>query len=163
MKNALAVVISLAVIFLMTGCDKSEADKAAEAAKIAEVKINEQKAKQATFQFLVEERAVSRNNAERLAAAWRASNPIVSGMVIEPHSDSTISASCPQGDGWATVTFISREGNKARQDTETITAYCSTVDPSLGCYLKSEFQSKRFAEENDKCNDSLPSPLPRFK
>lgn len=166
MKNTLAVVISLAVIFLMTGCGQNESEKAAAAAKDAQIKIDQAAARRATFEFLAEERQAVKNNVTKSAASYRADNPRLDGMDMVAHTDSTISAECPQGDGWASVSFLERDPNikNRKQAVEKVEVYCSTVDEAIGCFTKEVFQNKAvYAKQNDHCDVSLPSPLPRFK
>ena len=67
-------------------------------------------------------------------------------------------AACPQGDGWATVTIMRVE----EKSTEKYTAKCSTASAALGCYLDKDFEKKPFAKEENKCNTTLPFPLPKI-
>jgi len=68
--------------------------------------------------------------------------------------DSTISATCPQGDGWASMDL--------EKGGTTLALKCSTVSESIGCMTKEDFSKKAFAEEDGHCNKNIPFPLPKI-
>ena len=159
-KGIFAVIMGLAIfstVSVLTGCSgKTEAEKVAEHEQV-------NKAKAATFQFLEDQRTIATDNATMAAQEYRANNPRLAGMKIVPHTDSTISASCPSGDGWASLTMMdSKDGGNRTTDIEKIKIKCSTVSLNLGCYLEKDFENKPFAQEEGRCNTSLPSPLPKI-
>lgn len=87
-------------------------------------------------------------------------------MEIVAHTDSTISAVCPGGDGWVSVSFLLRDADvkNRKVGVQKIEVMCSTVDKAVGCYTKDVFDKKKvFAEQNDRCDPNIPSPIPRFK
>lgn len=112
------------------------------------------------FNTLEDARAQARANAEFNAAAYRAENPRMQGLKIVGHGDSTQTAECPQGDGWASLSIMNVD--KDAQKVEKYKVKCSTVSPSLGCYLESDFQTKPFAKQENQCDKSLPFPLPKI-
>ena len=116
--------------------------------------------KQKFFNTLEDARALARDNALFNAEGYRSESPRLQGLKIVSHGDSTQSPECPQGDGWATVSFM---GTKAVDGSiEKYKAVCSTVSASLGCYLEKDFQEKPFSKQNNRCDPSLPFPLPKI-
>ena len=77
------------------------------------------------------------------------------------HGDSTQSADCPQGDGWASVSFLGKK-QEGTSEVEKYSVVCSTVSQSIGCFLKQDFQAKPYAAKEGKCDKSIPFPLPKF-
>lgn len=155
MKKMLAVICIAMAGLVMSGCGKSETDRVAEKAQVEQRKVQ-------SFQFLEDQRTIAKENAEFVAADYRSSNPRLSGMKIVGHTDSTISESCPSGDGWVSLSLMDAEGAKSRKDVEKIKIKCSSVSLSLGCYLEKDFTEKPFAKEEGVCNKNLPSPLPKI-
>ena len=92
-------------------------------------------------------------NAEYNAKNWRNQNKPEGKIVMR--GDSTISETCAQGDGWATV--------DVEQNTKTIELKCSTVSGTIGCIEKVDFQSrKQYSNQEGVCNKELPFPLPKI-
>ena len=114
------------------------------------------------FDTLEDARATGRVNALFNAAAYRAENPRLEGMRIVSHGDSTMTAECPQGDGWASVSFLNVVGEGKGKEVEKYTAKCSTVSASLGCYLDKDFTNKPFAKQENRCDANLPFPLKKI-
>lgn len=112
--------------------------------------------KEVSFDTLEDARATGRDNALFNAAAYRAENPRLEGMRIVSHGDSTQNPECPQGDGWASVSFLNVVGEGKGKEVEKYTAKCSTVSASLGCYLDKDFMNKPFAKQENRCDASLP-------
>lgn len=137
MKNTLLAFLAIAAMGL-TACGKKE---------------------DVSFQTLEDARNQARENALFNAQAYRAENPRFNeGFKIVSHGDSSQTASCPQGDGWATVSIMRVE----EKSTEKYTAKCSTVSQALGCYLDKDFEKKPFTKEEGRCNTTLPFPLPKI-
>lgn len=134
--------ILIALALLATACGKKEETPAI------------------SFNTLEDARAQARANAEFNAAAYRAENPRLQGLKIVGHGDSTQTMECPMGDGWASLSIM--DVDKEKQKTEKYKVKCSTVSPTLGCYLESDFQTKPFARQENQCDRSLPFPLPKF-
>ena len=114
------------------------------------------------FDTLEDARNTGRDNALFNAAAYRAENPRLEGLRIVSHGDSTQAPGCPQGDGWASVTFMGVTGEGKGKEIEKYTAKCSTVSGSLGCYMDKDFTNKSFAKQENRCDTSLPFPLKKI-
>ncbi len=116
--------------------------------------------KEVAFDTLETARAQARDNALYNAQLYRATSPRVKEFDIVPHGDSAQEPGCPQGDGWASVAFMKVTGNQV----EKYTAKCSTVSPTLGCYLDADFKGKPFSAEDGKCQptNKVPFPLPKI-
>jgi hypothetical protein len=155
-KNLFFGIVMFTVMFGISGCGKSESERVNEKV-IADKQIAQ------SFQFIEDQRSIAKENAEFIAADYRASNPRLSGMKIVGHTDSTISASCPSGDGWASLSMMDVKDNAKNRtsDIEKIKVKCSTVSLNLGCYLEKDFSEKPFSKEEGICNKNLPSPLPK--
>ena len=139
MKNL--IVISFVSVLAIAGCSKKE---------------------QVSFDTLEDARTIGRENALFNAASYRAENPRLEGLRIVSHGDSTQTNSCPQGDGWASVSFLGVTGEGKGKDVEKYVAKCSTVSASLGCYLEKDFTSKPFARQENTCDPALPFPLKKI-
>ena len=112
-----------------------------------------------SFNTLEDARAQARSNAEFNAANYRAENPRMVGMKIVGHGDSTQVATCPQGDGWASISLMNVD--KAAGTVEKYKIKCSTVSATLGCYIEADFAVKPFASQENRCDATLPFPLPK--
>lgn len=112
-----------------------------------------------SFNTLEDARNQARANAEFNAIAYRSENPRMQGLKIVSHGDSTQSATCPQGDGWASLSIMNVDKEKA--SSEKYKVKCSTVSAALGCYLEADFEKKPFAKSENQCDKTLPFPLPK--
>lgn len=112
-----------------------------------------------SFNTLEDARNQARANAEFNATSYRSENPRMQGLKIVSHGDSTQTAACPQGDGWASVSIMNVD--KERAAVEKYKVKCSTVSAALGCYLEQDFQQKPFAKQENSCDSTLPFPLPK--
>jgi hypothetical protein len=113
------------------------------------------------FDTLEDARSQARANALFNAQAYRAENPrFDEGFKIVSHGDSSQTPDCPQGDGWATVSLMKVENKQV----EKYTIKCSTVSPSIGCYIEADFQKKPYASEEGTCQSTnkVPFPLPKI-
>lgn len=111
------------------------------------------------FNTLEDARTTARDNGLFNAQQYRADNPrFDEGFKIVSHGDSTQTAECPQGDGWASVAIMRVAG----KEVEKYTAKCSTVSAALGCYLDKDFEKKAFARQENHCDASLPFPLQKL-
>jgi hypothetical protein len=115
-----------------------------------------------SFDTLEDARNTGRENALFNAATYRAENPRLEGTRIVSHGDSTQTNECPQGDGWASVSFLNVTGEGKGKEVEKYVAKCSTVSSALGCYLDKDFANKPFARQENRCDTSLPFPLKRI-
>jgi hypothetical protein len=122
-----------------------------------------------SFQTVEEQRAQGRSNAAASAAEYQRQNPRVQGWESVVKADTTHSATCPQGDGWAEVVFMrtEREDGKTKNlQIEKATVMCSTVSVNQGCVMVSPVDnwSKHPAKGQDGiCASTLevPFPLPK--
>lgn len=145
MKFAILIIVAV-FSSLLTGCGKSEPEKV-------------------SFNTLEDARAQVRANAEFNATAYRAENPRLAGMKIVGHGDSTQAPDCPQGDGWASLSLMNVNKDATTNQTqavEKVKIKCSTVSVSLGCYTEADFTGKPFAKQENRCDTSLPFPLPKL-
>lgn len=115
-----------------------------------------------SFDTLEDARNTGRENALFNAATYRAENPRLEGTRIVSHGDSTQANGCPQGDGWASVSFLNVSGEGKGKEVEKYVAKCSTVSAALGCYLDKDFANKPFARQENRCDSSLPFPLKKI-
>lgn len=115
--------------------------------------------KEVSFETLEDARAQARDNATFNAKAYLAENPRFTDHKVVSHGDSTQSPSCPQGDGWATVSLMKVDGKVI----EKYTIKCSTVSVALGCYMDVDFAKKPFSSEENQCQptNKVPFPLPK--
>lgn len=141
LKSTCAILFAIIAAAMVTACSKKD---------------------DVSFNTLEDARAIARDNALFNAAAYRAENPRLDGTQIISHGDSTQSSDCPQGDGWATVKFMSVEGTGKNKQIEKYTAKCSTVSASLGCYMDFDFDKKPFAKQENRCDTTLPFPLKKI-
>lgn len=111
-----------------------------------------------SFDTLEEAKSTARDNALFNAQKFRAENPDVKDYSAVSNGDSSQTASCPQGDGWASLKLFSPDASK------TIALKCSTVSGATGCLRDAEFKSKPFAAEDGHCQPTtaLPFPLKRI-
>jgi hypothetical protein len=112
----------------------------------------------ASFASLEEARGTARENALFNAQRYRQENILFKGWDIIARGDSTQSPECPQGDGWATMEFVSPER------TRLVKVKCSTVSGNVGCLDDADFKTKPYASEDGHCQDTnkVPYPLPKI-
>lgn len=108
------------------------------------------------FQVVEDARLQAKENALMLAKQYRADNKMAD-WDIYARGDSTISSSCPQGDGWASMEL--RDTNSYG---EIIKLKCSTVSLGIGCMTSEDFKNKVYANQEGKCNPDVPHPLPKI-
>jgi hypothetical protein len=109
-----------------------------------------------SFATLEEAKVTVRDNALFNAQRFRAENPMVQDWSVVSNGDSTQTNACPQGDGWATLTFYSPD------KSQEIKIKCSTASAATGCLFDKEFKGKPFAAEDGKCNVNAPFPVPKI-
>lgn len=110
--------------------------------------------KNVSFDTLETARTQAKENALWNAQAYRQANVLYRGWDIIGRGDSTQMPNCPQGDGWATMDFVS-------MDKTTVTKIkCSTVSTALGCLEDSDFKTKSYASEDGHCQDIDKVPFP---
>lgn len=89
---------------------------------------------------------------------YKASNPrFTAEYSIVGRSDTSQTAECPQGDGWASFTIMKVEGKVV----DKTTLRCSTYSSSVGCYREEDFaKDKQLVSEDGHCRVEVPNPLP---
>lgn len=114
--------------------------------------------KDVSFASLEEAKNTARENSLFNAQRFRQENPQYQDWSVIPNGDSTQTASCPQGDGWATLKFLSPD------KSQTVGVKCSTVSGATGCLLDREFKGKNFASQDGTCQSTanVPYPLPKI-
>jgi hypothetical protein len=122
-----------------------------------------------SFQTVEEQRSQGRANAMASAADYQRQNPRILGWDTITKADTTHSATCPQGDGWAEVVFMRserEEGKTKNVQIEKATVMCSTVSTSQGCVMAAPTDnwSKHPAKAKDgycASTHEVPFPLPK--
>ncbi len=107
---------------------------------------------------LEEARSTAKANAEHNANLYKAANPrFTAEYTIVSRSDTSQTADCPQGDGWASLSIMKVEG----KNVDKTSLRCSTYSASVGCYREEDFvKDKTLVSEDGSCRKSLPYPLP---
>ena len=107
---------------------------------------------------LEEARATAKSNAEFNAQQYKASNPrFTADFSIISRSDTSQTAECPQGDGWASLSIMKVDGKVV----DKTLLRCSTYSLSVGCYREEDFvKDKQLASEDGNCRVQVPYPLP---
>lgn len=111
-----------------------------------------------SFTTLEDARGTARENAMWNAQTYRQANVIYKGWDIVGRGDSSQMPNCPQGDGWATMDFVSPDKAKI------VKVKCSTISGNLGCLEDSDFKTKSYASEDGSCQPTtkVPFPLPKI-
>lgn len=114
--------------------------------------------KNVSVNALEEQKVIARDNAMFNAQVFRSEDPRITGYKIVPNGDSSQLPNCPQGDGWATVTFVNADGGGA------LKVKCSTYSKATGCLSDAEFKTKSYASDDGRCQDvtKVPYPLPKI-
>lgn len=114
--------------------------------------------KEVSSDRLEEARSTAKANAELNANLYRASNPrFTAEYSIVSRSDTSQTADCPQGDGWASLTIMRVDG----KTVDKTPLRCSTYSLSVGCYREEDFlKDKTLAAEDGSCRKSVPYPIP---
>jgi len=116
------------------------------------------KVEEASFASLEEAKGTARENALWNAQKYRQDNILYKGWDIVGRGDSTQDNKCPQGDGWATMEFLSPTKDRM------VKVKCSTVSANTGCLEDSDFKTKPFASDDGHCQatNKVPYPLPKI-
>lgn len=110
-----------------------------------------------SFNTLEQERGTARANALFNGKDWRSKSPQYATWDLVGRGDSTQTAQCPVGDGWATLDLV------APDKKNTVQLKCSTVSSNVGCLEANDFKTKSYAKEDNACQmGKLPSPLPKI-
>ncbi len=111
----------------------------------------------ASFEEVDVQRGVANENARFNAKRWVGENGF-SHLDILARGDSTQQATCPQGDGWASVDLIDPK-NKQTQ----VALKCSTVSANVGCIKAEDFKARpTLSQQENKCNADLPRTLKKL-
>jgi len=110
---------------------------------------------------LEEARQTAKANAEFNASLYKAANPrFTADYSIVGRSDTTQTADCPQGDGWASLSIMRVEGKQV----DKTSLRCSTYSSSVGCYREDDFvKDKQLVSEDGICRKEVPYPIPTLK
>ena len=123
--------------FMLTACEDRTQELAFDTVESARIQANE--------------------NSEYNAKSFRSLHPEYQAFSISMRGDSTQSAKCGQGDGWATIDLMNIDkGVKS-------VIKCSTVSAATGCMTEEDFKSRVYAAEDGKCSDVIPFPLPKIQ
>lgn len=122
-----------------------------------------------SFQTVEDQRAQGRANAASVAADYQRQNPRIQGWEAIVKADSSHTAKCPQGDGWAEVVFMRtsrEEGSTKNLQVEKATVMCSTVSFNEGCVMVSPTNNwDKFIKKSmdGVCGNTseVPMPLPK--
>ena len=152
MKKIVAVTIM--AFGLMLGACSEKPAPAPEQPKMSDEQ------KKSMFQQVEQALERTRANAVTTATMYKMENPRLQGTKIVAHADSTVSAECLSGDGWASVSFIGAKPEDIKAQPEKYKAVCSTVSEARGCWLREDFEKKPFSMQEGRCDRSLPTPLP---
>jgi len=100
---------------------------------------------------------LAKANSDYNARAFISADKRYSQYSTMNHGDSTISKTCPTGDGWSTVDLRDDNGKKVA------VLKCSTASFATSCLEKSLFKTKSYAQQDGHCNEELPESLPKLK
>lgn len=123
----------------------------------------------AAFATVEEQRAQGRSNASMVAAEYQRQNPRILGWESIVKADSSHTANCPQGDGWAEVVFMRTErtdGSTKNLQVEKATVMCSTVSINEGCVMVAPTNNwdkhpKKTMDGTCASTTEVPMPLPK--
>jgi hypothetical protein len=108
-----------------------------------------------SFDTTEESRMIARENSGVLARTYRAESKL-EDYDLMLRGDSTITPTCPQGDGWASIDLKNKTG-------DTIKLKCSTISAGIGCLTDEDFkQRSQYANQDGTCNKDIPFPLPKI-
>lgn len=110
---------------------------------------------------LEEARSTAKANSELNAQLYKAANPrFTSDFSIVSRSDTSQTAECPQGDGWASLSIMKVEGKQV----DKTSLRCSTYSLSVGCYREEDFtKDSTLVSEDGHCRTTVPYPIPALK
>lgn len=124
---------------------------------------------ESSFATVEEQRDQGRKNATSVAADYQRQNPRLLGWEAIVKADTSHSAKCPQGDGWAEVVFMRTErdeGSTKNLKVEKATVMCSTVSFNKGCVMVAPVDN--WTKHPEKGTDGscgstaeVPMPLPK--
>ncbi len=135
MKKLLCILSVFTLMLALTGCGDS---------KVSATDLENQK-------------QIAVDNAELSAQLFRANDTSYANAKIISAPDSSQTATCPMGDGWATLTLVDpATGQKTKLK-------CSTYSSATGCLLDREFVTKPYAPDDGKCQkDKVPYPIAKL-
>lgn len=147
MKKTVMILVALAAAALMSACSKDES----------------------SFQTVEEQRAQGRSNASLVASDYQRQNPRIQGWEPIVKADTSHTAKCPQGDGWAEVVFmnVTKGGDaKTNLQIEKATVMCSTVSFNEGCVMVAPTNNwdkhpKKSMDGSCAPTSEVPMPLPK--
>jgi hypothetical protein len=108
---------------------------------------------------LEEQKVIARENVMLNAQLFRTEDPRLVGFKIVQNGDSSQLPNCPQGDGWASVTFLNPDNSN-----NVVKVKCSTYSKATGCLRDDEFKTKNYAADDGRCQpvEKVPYPIPKI-
>jgi hypothetical protein len=110
-----------------------------------------------SFDSVESGRIQANENSEFNAKSFRQSHSEYAGYSLSTRGDSTQSAKCGQGDGWASIDLVKVDEGKK------IPLKCSTVSAATGCLTDVDFKARSYAAQDGQCDNSIPFPLPKIQ
>jgi hypothetical protein len=110
-----------------------------------------------SFDSVESARMQANENSEFNAKAFRQAHPEYAGYSIAMRGDSTQSAKCGQGDGWASIDLVKIDS------ALHVPLKCSTVSAATGCMTDADFKQRSYASQDGQCDRSIPFPLPKIQ
>lgn len=110
-----------------------------------------------SFDSVESARVQANENSEFNAKSFRQSHPEYAGYSISMRGDSTQSAKCGEGDGWASIDLINTD------KLTKIPLKCSTVSAATGCMTDVDFKARSYASQDGTCDTTIPFPLPKIQ
>lgn len=111
-----------------------------------------------SFDTLETQRSVANENSRFNAQKWRAENGHEQYGILT-RGDSTQQASCPQGDGWASVDLTHPQTKQA-----VVKLKCSTVSGNVGCIKDEDFKARAvLSSQENRCNAEIPKQLKKIE
>lgn len=113
-----------------------------------------------SFDTLESSRTKAKENAVWNATQYRAAAGNLNEYSIDAMTDSSMVATCPQGDGWVSVKLVNNTNPASK-----IGLKCSTVSNAIGCLSENDFKGKSFAGDDGSCQPvtKVPFPTPTLK
>lgn len=104
-------------------------------------------------------RIQAKKNAQYNARVLTTEDIVFTGWAIEAQTDSSITPTCPQGDGWASVVLRNRANMAQVQGLK-----CSTASTGIGCLPDEVFNTKSYKQDDGNCQPTskVPFPLPKL-
>jgi hypothetical protein len=113
---------------------------------------------QATLEQQDQAQKIAKENVTFNARNFLTDRPDLKGVDIVVEGDSSISADCPQGDGWASVKLWDNAKGYFVGKMK-----CSTFSAERSCLLVDDFKVKSYHLEDGVCQSQLAFPIKPLK